>query len=120
MQGWIDSVTKTAGVLLGPKGPAAPTAAASYAPGDFSIHFFLQLAVILVTCRVVGWFGKRFLGQPQVVGEMIAGVVLGPSLLAMLVMMAIATTMMASPLFELVYGRTGRETGELGGLAGIA
>ena len=30
--------------------------------------------------RLIGWFGKRFLGQPQVVGEMIAGVVLGPSL----------------------------------------
>lgn len=44
-----------------------------------SIHFFLQLCVILVACRVMGWLGKKFLGQPQVVSEMIAGVVLGPS-----------------------------------------
>ncbi|MCG3128111.1 MAG: Na(+)/H(+)-K(+) antiporter GerN [Phycisphaerae bacterium] len=44
-----------------------------------SIHVFLQLCVILTVCRVVGTIGRR-LGQSQVVGEMIAGVVLGPSL----------------------------------------
>jgi Kef-type K+ transport system membrane component KefB len=57
--------------------------AKTYAPGDFSIHFFLQLACILLACRVVGWAGRKFLGQPQVVGEMIAGVCLGPSLLGL-------------------------------------
>jgi Kef-type K+ transport system membrane component KefB len=51
---------------------------------DFSnlhlaIQFFLQLAVILLFCRVVGAVAVRF-GQPQVVAEMIAGVLLGPSL----------------------------------------
>jgi len=56
----------------------------TYAPGDFSIHFFLQLAVIILACRVVGWAGQKFLGQPQVVGEMIAGVILGPSLIGLL------------------------------------
>ena len=84
MASWIDSLGKTLGGVLGAHGPAVPGAAASYAPGDFSIHFFLQLAVILVACRVVGWLGKKLLGQPQVVGEMIAGVVLGPSLLGLL------------------------------------
>ena len=49
--------------------------------GALSTLFFLQMAVIIATCRCVGWFCRRFLGQPQVVGEMIAGVVLGPSLL---------------------------------------
>jgi hypothetical protein len=34
----------------------------------------------------------------------------------MLVLMAIVTTLMASPLFELVYGRKARERGELGAL----
>lgn len=43
-------------------------------------QFFLQMAVILLACRVVGWLGQK-VGQPQVVGEMIAGVLLGPSLL---------------------------------------
>lgn len=69
--------------ILSPHGPATPASAASFAPGDYSVHFFLQLAVILLTCRVVGKFGQRFLGQPQVVGEMIAGVLLGPSLLGL-------------------------------------
>ncbi|NQX01672.1 cation:proton antiporter [bacterium] len=41
------------------------------------------MAVILAACRVVGWLGKK-IGQPQVVGEMIAGVLLGPSLLGLL------------------------------------
>ena len=49
---------------------------------QLSVHFFLQLAVILVICRLVGRLAQR-LGQPQVVGEMIAGVTLGPSLLGL-------------------------------------
>ncbi len=44
-----------------------------------AVQFFLQLAVILLFCRLVGAVAKRF-GQPQVVAEMIAGVMLGPSL----------------------------------------
>ena len=48
-----------------------------------AIQFFLQLAVILLFCRVVGAVAARF-GQPQVVAEMIAGVLLGPSLLGLL------------------------------------
>jgi Kef-type K+ transport system membrane component KefB len=64
-------------------GPAVAAAATSFSPGDFSVHFFLQLAVILLACRITGWLGTRFLAQPQVVGEMIAGVFLGPSLLGL-------------------------------------
>src|SRR5436305_3701658 len=45
--------------------------------------FSLQLAFILAVCRLVG-FVTRKIGQPQVVGEMIAGVVMGPSLFGLL------------------------------------
>lgn len=48
-----------------------------------AVQFFLQLAVILLFCRVVGLIAAR-LGQPQVVAEMIAGVLLGPSLFGLL------------------------------------
>jgi Kef-type K+ transport system membrane component KefB len=48
-----------------------------------AIQFFLQLAVILLFCRVVGAIAAKF-GQPQVVAEMIAGVLLGPSLFGLL------------------------------------
>lgn len=50
---------------------------------NLAIQFFLQLAVILLFCRVVGAIAARF-GQPQVVAEMIAGVLLGPSLFGLL------------------------------------
>ncbi|WP_184716585.1 cation:proton antiporter [Caulobacter sp.] len=53
-------------------------------PAELSVVFFLQMAVIVAACRLVGWAVKRFFDQPQVVGEMIAGVVLGPSLLGLL------------------------------------
>lgn len=45
---------------------------------EISITFFLQLTFILAAVRVVGFLAKR-VGQPQVVGEMIAGVLIGPS-----------------------------------------
>jgi Kef-type K+ transport system membrane component KefB len=48
-------------------------------PAQLSIHFFAQMAVIIATCRFVGWIASKYLGQPVVVGEMIAGVLLGPS-----------------------------------------
>lgn len=50
---------------------------------QLAVHFFLQLAVILAACRVVGVVAAR-LGQPQVVAEMITGVLLGPSLFGLL------------------------------------
>ncbi|NUP51578.1 MAG: cation:proton antiporter [Catenulispora sp.] len=45
-----------------------------------SPRFFAAVVVILLVCRVVSWAVGR-VGQPPVVGEMIAGVLLGPSLL---------------------------------------
>ena len=80
----IDSLISTITGILAPHGPAVGAIAKSYTPGDFRGHFVLQLAVILLACRVVGWAGQKLLGQPQVVGEMIAGVILGPSLLGLL------------------------------------
>lgn len=53
-------------------------------PAQLSVAFFLQMFVIIATCRAVGWAAKKYLGQPQVVGEMIAGVILGPSLFGLL------------------------------------
>ncbi len=50
---------------------------------QLAVQFFLQLAVILLFCRFVGAVAKRF-GQPQVVAEMVAGVLLGPSLFGLL------------------------------------
>jgi Kef-type K+ transport system membrane component KefB len=50
---------------------------------QLSVLLFLQFAVILAACRLVGWAVRPF-GQPQVVAEMITGVLLGPSLFGLL------------------------------------
>lgn len=50
---------------------------------QLSVTFLAQMALILLVCRVVGVLARR-IGQPQVVGEMIAGVAIGPSLLGQL------------------------------------
>ena len=50
---------------------------------NLAVQFFLQLAVILMFCRLVGAIAGRC-GQPQVVAEMIAGVLLGPSFFGLL------------------------------------
>jgi Kef-type K+ transport system membrane component KefB len=42
--------------------------------------------------------------------------VIGPALFSILVLMAIVTTLMASPVFEAVYGKQARESGELAAL----
>jgi Kef-type K+ transport system membrane component KefB len=49
-------------------------------PSALSPRFFAAVVVILLVCRLVSWAVGRA-GQPPVVGEMIAGVLLGPSLL---------------------------------------
>ncbi len=46
----------------------------------FLLTLILQIAVILVVARGVGWLFRK-VHQPQVVGEMAAGILLGPSLL---------------------------------------
>jgi Kef-type K+ transport system membrane component KefB len=50
---------------------------------QLSVYFFAQAAVIVLASQLVGRLAQR-VGQPQVVGEMIAGVLLGPSFFGML------------------------------------
>ena len=139
----VAETVKALGGVLGAHGPATVAAPAAFAPGDFSIHFFLQMAVMIVTCRFVGWprgvacyAAARLAGEDNRTALGIAALMnsrglmeliiiiinnmglqkgtIGPTLFAMLVLMAIVTTMMAGPLFEAVYGRRARDSGELG------
>ena len=43
-----------------------------------SFNFLLFLAIILVSTKVLGIFSKK-VKMPQVVGALVAGVILGPS-----------------------------------------
>jgi len=54
------------------------------APHDDVLAFLVQVAVLLLVARLLGTISQRF-GQPPVLGEILAGVILGPSLLAGLV-----------------------------------
>lgn len=63
----------------------APTAPLFGAPGgahggDTLMHVLLALAVVIVTARAVGAL-FAYLNQPAVIGEVLAGILLGPSLL---------------------------------------
>lgn len=51
------------------------------APHHDVLHFLVQIGVLLVAARLSGQLAQRF-GQPAVVGEILAGVILGPSLLS--------------------------------------
>ena len=80
---------KNAAVIAGKTLPvAAPAAAAGEGVWASLAHnvqhplslLLLQIIVILLAARLFGWLANR-IGQPAVVGEIIAGVCLGPSLL---------------------------------------
>ncbi len=55
---YIENVTHPAGILL------------------------MQVIVIIIISRIFGWLFKK-IGQPMVIGEILAGIVLGPSLLGL-------------------------------------
>ena len=63
-----------------PVSVAVSTGRATAAPVPDLPLLIAQIIVILVAARLVGALVRR-LGQPQVVGEMLAGIALGPSLL---------------------------------------
>ena len=64
------------------------TAVADTAPGGSSSgagahvlwHLLLALATVVIAGRILGWL-FRLIGQPPVIGEVVAGILLGPSLL---------------------------------------
>lgn len=63
-----------------PGGAIVAAAGATSGDGDIVWRLVLAAAVIIVAARLVGALFQR-INQPQVVGEIVAGVVLGPSLL---------------------------------------
>ena len=70
-------------------------------PTELAPRFFIAVAVILLFCKLVAWLlGK--VGQPAVVSEMLAGVLLGPSLLGLL-LPGVQDTIFPVQLYPLLY-----------------
>lgn len=58
----------------------APIAAPIEQPGSLLFHFLLAFIIIVVATRVLGWCAQK-IHQPAVIGEIIGGILLGPSFL---------------------------------------
>ena len=101
-------------------------------PTELAPRFFIAVAVILVFCRLVAWLlGK--VGQPPVVSEMLAGVLLGPSLLGLFfpgvqaalfppalypVLYVVGQIGLVLFMFQAGYAFTSHRAGRLAGTAG--
>jgi Kef-type K+ transport system membrane component KefB len=68
---------------------------------QLAVRFFLQLGIILMACRLVGWLAIR-VGQPPVMAEMVTGFLLGPSLLG-LVAPDVFTTLFPRETLRLIF-----------------
>ncbi len=68
------------GLAIVPAIPLRSTPAGGAAEGTLAA-VLLALAVITLLARALGAVFERWLGQPRVIGEIVAGIVLGPSLL---------------------------------------
>ena len=71
------------GSIQAPQGSGSFGQHAPRESGVVLTHVLLALVVIILCARALGWLFRR-LNQPPVVGEMIAGIMLGPSLLGRL------------------------------------
>src|ERR1043165_3567692 len=58
-----------------------PPSAVGASAEEIVAHLLVQIIVILVASRVVAALVRRLLGQTDVAGEILAGLMLGPSLL---------------------------------------
>jgi Kef-type K+ transport system membrane component KefB len=74
---WL--VREVGETLVAPHAEAAVVAAQTD-PATLS-HILLSIAVIVIAARATGWAFERWLKQPAVMGEIVAGLLLGPSAL---------------------------------------
>lgn len=70
-------------------------------PSELAPRFFIAVAVILLVCKLVSWTLAR-VGQPPVVSEMLAGVLLGPSLLGLFAP-GVQDALFPQPLYPVLY-----------------
>jgi Kef-type K+ transport system membrane component KefB len=74
-------LVREAGESLVAPAAAASTTAPGAGHGSVFAHVLLVLAVVTLFARGLGYACQRWLGQPPVIGEIVAGIALGPSIL---------------------------------------
>jgi Kef-type K+ transport system membrane component KefB len=72
-----------ASIAVGPGDSTATTNPVAPAAPDILWHLLLALAAVVIVGRILG-AAFKFIGQPPVIGEVVAGIALGPSLLGLL------------------------------------
>jgi hypothetical protein len=68
------------------------------------VTLIVQLIIIVGSARLVGLLFRQ-MSQPQVVGEMAAGILLGPSVFGVLLPLTFAAVFPAASLGPAIYGR---------------
>ena len=79
------AVRSAGSTLVAPPRPASDVAhafgrASAGAGGDALLHVLLAMLAIIAASRACGWLFRK-VNQPEVIGEVVAGILLGPSLL---------------------------------------
>lgn len=77
---WVRSLGAGMQAPAAPEGQPLFGAAGMKEQGHALLHVLLALPVVIVAARCLGLVFKRF-GQPAVIGEVVAGILLGPSLM---------------------------------------
>jgi len=75
----------------------------------------LQLALVIIVARLLGWFFPRFLKLPKVLGELVSGMIIGPYALG-----GISFEILHGPIFHIPPGGELAVTPELYGFAVVA
>jgi Kef-type K+ transport system membrane component KefB len=78
---YLGPVRGAGDALVAPPAPDAAGVVTAAAHSSLLWHVLLALAVIVVSARALGAVFERFLEQPPVMGEIVAGLLLGPSAL---------------------------------------
>ncbi|WP_406315040.1 cation:proton antiporter [Streptosporangium sp. NBC_01639] len=67
-------------VRMGTSSTARPGGTLTSGPADHAVQLFVSITVVILAARMFGRLAGR-LGQPRVIGEIFAGICLGPSVL---------------------------------------
>lgn len=75
----------------------------------------LQLALVIITAKLLGWAFPKFLKLPKVLGELVSGMIIGPYALG-----GISLEILNGPIFQIPAGGELSVTPELYGFAVVA